>query len=205
MRLTGHSGKQSRRSGGQALVEFALVIPIFMTIFVAIAEFVFLFGAYASVSFASHDSSELAATYGNTAGANCAVLQRIDQDISAPANATHVQSVDIFWVDPLTALPVPGAETIYTYNLSPLPCTLPDGVTVIQVPFKKTADGYPESSRCNVNQGIGCASGHSTVDTLGVTITYQYNWVTPFPRMIGGSSTGPVITSTTMMRLEPVR
>ena len=70
--------------------------------------------------------------------------------------------------------------------------------------MEATTGAYPEVKRCNVNEGIGCVAGHNTVDTVGVKITYQYNWVTPLPSLINGSQVGPLLTATNVMRLEPV-
>ena len=207
-----------RRSRGQALVEFSLVIPIFLTLFVAITEFAFMFTSNVEINYASHDAAQVAATYGNTSGADCAVLQRVDNDLTIPANATQIKSVDIYWVNTATAnaSPVSGAENIYTYDGGSHQCTKPDGTT-INVPFpiantlalEATSGGYPESTRCNVNSGINCPATngvvHNTVDTLGVKITYQYKWVTPFPAMIGRSGNGPLFASINIMRLEPVQ
>ena len=187
-------------------MEFALVIPIFLTIVVALAEFSFLFTTYSSIGYASHDAVQLAAELGNTIGSDAAVLQRVDRDVSAPADPTKIVSVDIYWVDTgfSDARPVSGAENIWNYDGGQHTFTLPDGTTT-QLPFVSGGSGYAEANRCNVNQGIGCATGHSTVDTIAVKITYQYVWITPFPRLIGGSATGPRLTSTNIMRLEPVR
>jgi hypothetical protein len=206
MRLIGHPGRRRRRSPGQALVEFALVIPLFLTIVMAICEFTFLFTAYVSVSFSSHDAVQLAATYGDTVGSDCAVLERISKDVMAPADARKVKTVDIYWVNTAsaTAAPVAGAENIYTYDGGIHPCKKPDG-TPINIPFAgPSPNGYPTEVRCNVNKGIGCVSSHKTVDTIAVKITYQYGWITPFPAMVAGSSAGPLITSINAMRLEPV-
>jgi hypothetical protein len=191
------------------LVEFALVIPVFLVVFVAITEFSFLFVSYSSIGFASHDAVQIAATLGDTAGADAAVLQRVDRDIAAPADATKIKSVDIYWVDTSYSdgRPVSGAENIWNYDGGNHPFTLPDG-TVIQLPFIAGATGYPEATRCNVNQGVGClptnGKTHSSIDTIGVKISYQYVWMTPFPGLIGGSGSGPLLTSTNIMRLEPV-
>jgi Flp pilus assembly protein TadG len=38
--------------------------------------------------------------------------------------------------------------------------------------------------------------------TLQVTLKYHYNWITPIPRFIGGSSGGVDITKTVEMRVE---
>jgi hypothetical protein len=187
-------------------VEFALVIPLFLTIVLAICEFTFLFTSYVSMSFASHDAVQLAATYGDTAGSDCAVLERIDNDVMTPADPKKITTVDIYWVDiaSANASPKAGAENIYTYDAGIHSCTKPDG-TIISVPFAgPSPNGYPESVRCNVNKGIGCQPGHTTVDTIAVKITYQYTWITPFPGMLSGGAVAPLITSINAMRLEPV-
>ena len=185
-----------------------MVIPIFMTLFVSICEFGFLFTTYISVGYASRDAVQMAATMGNTVHADAAILQRIEQDISTPADPAKITSVDIFWVNTSSGnyAPVSGAETIYNYAAGNHPFTLPDMTTVIQLPFVQLQNGYPETQRCNVNKGIGCLpSGvHTTVDTIVVKITYQYAWVTPFPQLVGASANGPLITQINIMRLEPV-
>jgi hypothetical protein len=209
MRLTGHSGRRRRNSPGQALVEFTLVIPLFLTIFIAIAEFTFSFTSFVDLGFASHDGVQLAATLGNAPGTDAAALDRINRDVTLPANPKQIISVSIYWVDTSTpnGSPVGGAENIYIYDGGAHVYGLPSGAT-ITLPFNQSTNGYPEVQRCNVNQGIGClpTSGrpHNTVDTVGVKITYQHRWITPFPGWIGGGPTGPVLTSINVMRLEPV-
>ena len=204
MRLLEHPLRRRRNPRGQALVEFSLIIIPFILVFASLIEFSFLFTAWGSVGYASHDAAQVAATYGNTTGADCAVLQRVDGDITAPANPTLIVSVDIFLVDTATnGSPVSGKENIWTYDGGSHACVMPDGTT-IQVPFVPGATGYPTSDRCNVNQGVGCSRG--TVDTIGVKITYQYQWMTPFPKLIGFvAGNGPQLTQTTVMRLEPIR
>jgi Flp pilus assembly protein TadG len=187
-------------------VEFALVIPVFLTVFFAIVEFSFLFTDYLSIGYASHDGSQLAATMGNTLHADTAILVRINNDIQAPANNRQIKTVDIYQVDTTTTngSPVSGRENIYTYDGGSHTFTMPDGTTV-QLPFTYGTLGYVDVGRCNVNLGIGCTTyGQTTVDTIGVKITYQYTWITPFPAMIGGSGNGPLITELNIMRLEPV-
>jgi hypothetical protein len=197
-----------RDSRGQSLVEFSLVLLPFIILIVSILEFGFMFAAYNSISFASHDGSQMAAEYGNTSGADGLILRQIDQDISAPANNAQIVSVDIYWVD--TAFSdgraKAGYENLWTYGGSTT-FTLADGVTTYTVPFSRSSNGYPDTSRCNVNGAIGCANPpHTGVDTIGVTITYQYKWITPFPQLVfGNSGAGPKLVSTNIMRLEPIR
>jgi len=206
MRLVGRPAKR-HRSRGQALVEFALVIPLFLVIVVAIAEFSFLFTSYVSIGFATHDASQIAATLGNTPGADIAVLQRIDNDVMVPANPNQIKEVDIYQVDTTSnnGSPLGSRINTWTYDGGSHAYTLPDGSTV-NLPFTRTTNGYPELGRCNVNKGVGCTTfGQTTVDTIAVKIVYQYVWITPFPALVGASTTGPVLSSINVMRLEPVR
>ena len=182
-----------------------MIIPIFLTVFFAIVEFSFLFTSFLSVGYASHDAAQVAATYGNTIGADAAILQRINNDITTPANPAKIDKVDIFWVNTATpnATPVAGKETIYQYDGGHHTFTLPDN-TPIDLPYSRIQNGYPEAARCNVNDGLNCTFNPGTIDTVGVKITYQYTWITPFPALIGGSGNGPMITQINIMRLEPV-
>ena len=96
-RLDADQGR--RRHPGQALVEFALVIPIFLVLVVAIAEFAFLLTVKTGITFASEDATQYAAELGNAADADCYILQLIESDIQAPVDRSRIQSVSIFWTD----------------------------------------------------------------------------------------------------------
>jgi Flp pilus assembly protein TadG len=191
-----------RPSRGQSMVEFALVIPIFITLVVAICEFAFLFTTYLSASFTSRDAVQVAAEMGNSPCADEVVLSRIEHDLTGPANSNKIQRVDIFWADASGNVKGGAKNTWIRTGVSS--CTLPD-TTVVSVPYQLSSGSYPLTSRCNVVLATGCASGHTTVDTVGVTIAYQYSWVTPLPGLIGGSGTGMTIVQTNVMRMEPVK
>ena len=207
MRLARLRSKR-RRTHGQALVEFALVILPFLTVVIATFEFTFLFTEYVDLGYATHDASQLAAELGDTPNADTAILQRIQSDVMIPANPSQILSVDIYWVNTATsnASPVAGAEDIYQYDVANHPFLDLNAATVY-LPFKTIGTGYPPQQRCNVNLGTGClpSGTHNTVDTIAVKITYQHTWITPFPGLVGGGSTGPVLSSVNVMRLEPVQ
>lgn len=204
MHLVDRPASRRRRSRGQALVEFALVIPIFLMVFVSIAEFTVLFTSYLSINFASHDAVQAGATYGNTVGADAAMLERIYHDVMAPADPNRITRIEIFWVDTSSPSAASKASNVYDYTGSPQAYGKPDGTTVF-LPFAQTSNGYGEVTRCNVNAGVTCQPGHGTVDTIGVRIWYQYRWVTPFPSVVPGqSSSGPLLCAVNIMRLEPV-
>jgi Flp pilus assembly protein TadG len=199
----------TRRSAGQALVEFALVFPLFLVLFIGIVEFAFLFNASLSTTFATRDASLVAAEAGNASGADCVILQMIEQDISAPADDTLIAQVDIYWWDPSTgaAMVNGGATRVDTYTrTSSTNCTV-NGATVT-VPYLKSGTlAYKSSDRCNILSGCGVDSlgvNHAYPDTVGVKVTYAYPWHTPLKTLLGFTGGGWTLTPSNSMRMEPV-
>jgi Flp pilus assembly protein TadG len=191
-----------RRTRGQSLVEFALVIPLFLALIVAIAEFAFMFSSFLSISFASRDGAQMAAETGGDPCADEVTLQRIEQDVSPPVDKTKIAGVDIFWSDAAGNINSGAVNRWVRGGTSS--CTLPSG-TIVTVPYQRTSNFYPLADRCNVVSAADCAPGHTAIDTIGVKITYQYTWITPLPGIIGGSGTGMQMVQSNMMRLEPVK
>jgi hypothetical protein len=87
------------RGGGQTLVEFALILPLFMVLLMGIIEFAFMFNATLSINFTSRDASLIAAEAGIQSTADCAVLAKVEQDVAAPLNDSNIQSVTIYKAD----------------------------------------------------------------------------------------------------------
>src|SRR3989442_9282899 len=88
-----------REELGQALVEFALALPLLLLLILGIIEFSFVWNSRNTVQFASRDASMLAAEGGSILGTDCLVLQRIESDIVPPARAVRVEEVMIYWAD----------------------------------------------------------------------------------------------------------
>jgi Flp pilus assembly protein TadG len=199
MRLFGRPGKQRRRDRGQALVEFSLIIPIFMTLIVAIAEFSFILTIKIGVTDAAQDAVLIAAQMGNSPDADYAILSQIEKDMTPPANKTKIQTVEIFWTNEYGNANL--GEMLYRRT-----GVLQNQAKTASVPYTADAGGaYPSSVRCNTLYGIGCASGHGTVDWIGVKITYQYSWVTPLPGLIGLSGAAPTFVQSSVCRIEPIQ
>jgi Flp pilus assembly protein TadG len=76
-----HTTRSRRRQAGQTLVEFALVLPLFMVLLMGVIEFAFMFNATMAINFATRDASLIAAESGSQATADCAILARIEQSI----------------------------------------------------------------------------------------------------------------------------
>ena len=191
------------RSRGQALVEFAFVFPIFMTLLVAVIEYGFLMNANLASSYASRDASLVAAEAGNNTGADCAILKKIEDDINGPSSPANIANVQIYWADATTGAILGANVNTYTRStITTISCTV--GGVSFTLPYSKTTSGYPEANRCNVINGSGCASGHSGLDTIGVQITYTYTWHTPLKSLLGFTGSGWTLVKSNAMEMEPV-
>ena len=179
---------------GQALVEFALLLPLLLLLILGVVEFSFVWNSRNTVLFASRDGSMLAAEGGSLPGTDCLVLDRIERDIVSPARAIRVQEVWIYWADK-NGGQIGSFLNVYDRSGSTT-CDL--GGSTITVPYTLTTAGYPEASRCDVL--AGCGGPHTGVDTVGVRITYEHRWLTSFAQL-----TGPGVTfaETTATRVEP--
>jgi Flp pilus assembly protein TadG len=187
--------RPSRRGGrpasrGQTLVEFALVFPFFMVVLLAVIEFSFALNAVLAIDFASRDAALAAAEAGNADGADCSILQAINNSITAPANAGDITEVRIFKAD-ANGKPL-GPMNIYAVSGAP---------TCAGLVYHRTTTGYVDSTRCN--ELSGCKV-QTTVDTIGVQITYVYAWHTPLHSLLALPGQGYQMTKANAMRMEPV-
>ena len=216
-RLPGRWPRLATGSRGQSLVEFSLVFPVFLVIFLAVIEFAFVFNAQLSINFATRDAALIAAEAGNAVGADCVILAKVDQDVTAPANRAQIQTVKIFWTnsvgDPLDTsgnVTTMGAasQAINSYTRGgSTTCTFVDGSTqTVSYTLVGTAR-YVDVNRCNdlAGSSAGCQAGHATLDTVAVQVTYLDTWRTPLHNLIGPLGiSGWTLGQTNEMRMEPV-
>src|SRR5437763_13663098 len=158
--------KFGRSEIGQAIVEFALLLPALVLLLVGLMEFALGWNSRNTVLFASRDGSMLAAEGGNEDGTDCVVLQRIESDVYSPSTALRIQQVAVYWSD-RNGDQIGSNQNVYSRSGS-TSCTYPDGAT-ITVPYTLTPAGYPESPRCSVL--AGCGASPPTLDTIGPRVT----------------------------------
>ncbi len=183
---------------GQALVEFALVFPIFVVLLLGIIEFGFLFNALLSVNYSARDAALAAAEAGDGLGSDCVILDAVDSAIGAPTSDNRIVQVEIYKA---TAAGVMiGSPTTFARGgtTSGAAC----GTTGLSLPYTRTANGYPEATRCNILAGCA-ASGSVTVDNVAVRVTYTHTYVTPLQNFLGGGAT-LTFDRASVMRMEPV-
>ena len=191
---------------GQSLVEFALILPLFMVLLMGVIEFAFMFNATLSINFTSRDASLIAAEAGSQSTADCAVLAKVEQDVAAPLDDNNIQTVTIYQAD--RAGKPTGNQNVYSRTpATPMTCT---GFTPSSVPYTLGTNTYPmgeapsNGGRCDIL--AGCST--SPMDSIGVTIVYRYYFKTPLPNLVSflpGASVGYINFSwSNVMRMEPV-
>lgn len=203
MRLRRSSAKDRQAAErGQSLIEFALVFPLFWIVLIGLIEFAFAFQAVLAVSYSSRNAVVIASEAGSDLQADCSILRSIDGDLGAPAAASQIQKVDIYWTDSNGAVK-PGWTTTYTRSTSSTTSCTVNGVATT-VPYAKTADGYQMKNRCSTRSGctdVDTGTVHVGLDTVGVKVTYVYRYHTPYGSVLGG--TGMTLERASEMRLEP--
>ncbi len=218
---TRQTARRRSRSGasGQSLVEFALVFPLFLTLILSTIEFAFVFNAILAVQFATQNSALIAAEIGDAAGvpgslavADCAILQEIERDITAPAQGTQIGTVEITWADAAGVSKGSGTTTTTAYTRSgSSTCTFPDG-TSGTVPYgAPSPNNYPPIARCNfltpspsrcpATAGISHTGGP---DFITVKITYTHLFKTPMSKFIPGGGAGLTFSRSSTVRMEPI-
>jgi hypothetical protein len=193
-------GKGRKQAAGQTMVEFALIFPLFFVLVLALVEFAFAFHASLSLAYASRDATLIAAESGNAPGGDCLILQKVEENVSSPADRTRITSVQVFWSDQAGQMKGAAANT-YTRTGS-MDCELLDGSSV-KLPYTATTTNYPEASRCNIQ--AGCGNGHTGLDHIGVAVSYDYPWHTPLAGFLQWTGrSGWSFERTNAMRMEPI-
>ena len=202
---------EDRGAAGQALVEFSLVVPLILIVFMGLVEVALAFNATVGVNRASQNGAHLAAIMGNQPGADCLILKEIEEDVYAPNDRKKIIEV-LVERTAMVGNASYGQQTWTRTPLTPSPCGLPDG-TDVEVPYTLTVGGYPERWRCTVLKGCPLAIDedpstrpHSTVDNIGVSIRYRHVWATPLNAafgFFGGGNTGWTIVQRNIFRIEP--
>lgn len=205
--LNGEACVRRRRDEGQSLAEFSLILPLFMVMLMGLIEFSLAFNANLGVNQASQNGALLASQAGNSIGADCLILERIERDVTAPADRARIREVQIQRTNPSGSVML--GRNRYDRGGS-TSCLLIDGRT-ITVPYQRVEQSYAEAQRCNVIAGCPMmVPPRSTVDTVGVQIEYRYAWMTPLGSLLpfiggeGPSGPGYTFQKRNVFRLEPV-
>ena len=192
-----------RGDSGQALVEFALVMPILLILFAGLVELALAFNAFIATNRASQHGGHLAAILGNEIGADCAILQAIEADIAAPNDPNKIIEV-LIERTALAGNRTLGNDVQTWIRSGSSECPQGSGVFL---PYTRATDLYPEGQRCAALAGCpGMTPPRSTVDNIGVSVKYRHVWATPLNSILNvfaGGDTGWTFTQQNIFRMEP--
>ncbi len=168
-----------RISRGQSLIEFALILPLFMLLLFGVIEFALINASIGAFNFAAQDAARFGAISGpNNVNSDSAMLAQAIQPRITGVVAAHLKTVEIFKAN----------EDGSCYAGEPPPCVTEDSYSVQTGLWTYN---WPSSVRSD--QLI-------TGDYLGVRLTYTYTYITAF-----FATTSPTLTlsAVSVQRIEP--
>ncbi len=198
-------GTRSHGGRGQGLVEFAIIVPVFVLILMGMLEFGFVFSHNLTLEYATREGARVGATLsdGNLGPATCntidqnivnavtKVLQSKGSPIAGYPDA--VASVEI-WQSDVDGKPIPG--TVNTWD------NRNDGTLTFKPP------AIPVWTPCTRHSIPWlCGSSVCPPDSIGVSLSYTYTMITPLgavEQFFGppGPATLPM-TDKSVMALNP--
>jgi hypothetical protein len=171
---------------GQALIEFTLILPVFLVILFGALEFGSAYDHRTAIAYAVREGARVGASLGkggsNPSSVDPAIVAAVQRGLTDPILVENVTSIEIYKSDS-AGQPVPGAINKYDRN----------GALI-------GSAGWPASSRVPGLNG----------DSIGVRVKYDFHPTTPLGNLLGlvfGGNppyTTIPMTDATVMRLEPV-
>lgn len=177
----GHAPKRHlcrRRRRGQALVEFALVAPLFFLLFFGFIEFALISASIAAYNFAAKEGARVGSLLGRTDGTvDTQILNSVNSHVAGIVMAKPIK-LEIYKSDVAGDYILPGnssaIEDAYTFSSSSW---------TVQTWLPNTRDDTLVNA-----------------DYLGVKITYQYTYLTAF---VSGGNSSLQLTANSVQRIEP--
>jgi hypothetical protein len=193
---------------GQALVEFAMVVPILLVIVVTVAELGLIYGKLSTMGYGSREGAR----------AGSALAQGYPEDCANDPGNTHVDAVMVSAVQRILTSPDSGidlgkVQEIRIFRATPGGTETPGQVNIwrpgpngpdvdpgpgmVRIAFQPETVTWNACSRNN---------GGLNPDSIGVTVKYTYDFMTPLPSVINaiaGGSLSLSLSETTVMALNP--
>ncbi len=170
---------------GQAVVEFAMILPLFIVILMAALEFGSAIDHRTAMAYAVREGARVGASLGNGGtspnSVDPAIIAAVQRGLTDPIRMENITSIQIFKA---STAGQPISSYINTYDK--------DGNLI------GTA-GWPASTRVT----------GSSADSIGIRVRYDFHPSTPLASLLGLFGGGPApyntmpMTDTTVLRLEP--
>jgi len=185
--------RPSPRGGGrgQAIVEFALILPLFLILLMGMLEFGIVYDHRNAMAYAVREGARVGASLGNggsqPSGVNPAILTAVQRGLTNPILIENITSIEIFQAD-ASGQPVAGKIDAFDRDGNPV-----------------GPAGWPATSRVPAFSGVGGVIG----DSLGVRVVYDFRPQTPLGTLLGLFINGNPpyttiqMTDKSVMKLEP--
>jgi hypothetical protein len=202
--------RENVRELGQGLVEFALVVPVFMLLLLIMFEFGFAFNHNMTLELATREGARTGGALANGGATSCSAgndpnkidaqivagVQRILKSPGSDIQMSDVQSVRIYKAD-ASGNQIGSYVDVWTYTGSGSGPDVIPGNGVEHIDFTQQSVGWPVCSR---NNGLN-------PDALGVEVRYQYHLKTPLASLVGflngNQSTTIQMNDHTVFNLDP--
>lgn len=212
-------GARRRRQAGQGLVEFAMLVPVFLLILLGMLEFGFAFNHNMTLEYATREGARAgsAAANGTMKDSSCvdsvtgvarpfgpadvdqlviAAVQRILKSPGTMVDIAKITNITIYQAK-ADGTPVAGTSNVW-------PTTIGAGANV---PCVYPAQKMDFSAPATVNWSASTRDNGATPDSIGVSITYTYQFRSALGgilRFFGGSGAASLqMTDRTVMALQP--
>jgi Flp pilus assembly protein TadG len=196
------------RGRGQGLVEFAVIIPIFLVLLAGMLEFGLAFSDRLTLGNATREGARIGAALatgmdtsctGDPAGVDLTVIASVQNILKSGGSDVDLSKISQIRIYKANASggQVGGNVNVWTYTPGSGPDADPDsGVEIID--FSPSGQAWPACTRSNTT---------GSADSFAVSIHYTYHLHTPLAGLVallGGSRSGTIpIVDTTIMALNP--
>jgi hypothetical protein len=203
--------KGRQRERGQGLVEFTMIVPVLLQVVGSVAELGLAFGNAHTVGYGSREGARVASALATGRVTDCtggsdpagvdatavSAIQRILKSPGSGVDVSKVQEVRIFKATS-SGSETPGTVSVWRYTGPGSGPEVDPGPGVAYIDFSPPlTNPWPACARDNSS---------STPDSIGVTVTYTYDFVTPLPSVINAIAGGGLtltLSETTVMSLNP--
>jgi hypothetical protein len=195
---------------GQGLVELSLIVPIIIALFVSTAELGFIYGNVSSIGYASREGARTGSALAHGGAVDCtsgsdpaevdaAVVSAVQRILKSPDSGIDLSRIDEIRIFKATA---DGTEMssayVNTWEYAPGAGPQVDEVDdqEVRLDFRPLAINWPACLREN----------GADPDSIGVTVKYRYDYVTPLPVLVSALTNGSLqmtLSETTVMALNP--
>jgi hypothetical protein len=193
-------------------VEFALFVPVFFLLLLSMVDFGFAFYTNLTIQYATREGARVGAALANGTAATCAdtdkyIIAAVERVLDSagirvdvnPGGGGGVQWIRIYKANTANGGDTLGIANQWTYSAGAGP-QVPNYTPATNLDFTETSHGWNSCPPSRVNT-------IASPDSLGVSIRYDYAYMTPlagiYRFLFGGAPPTLRLDDHTVMQLNP--